>query len=626
MGRVVRTTHRPRRALQHVESGPETRGNERKERSLARSDSTIQTALNLFHAGETDRAKESLVTFLKRFPAEAPALRTLAMIHGALNEDQQALAAISRAAAIEPRNVEYRFMRANVLMLLKKYKDAAEEYRTVIKLAPQESAPYDALARCLISLEEAAAALEIYERSLALFPDNEDAYKRMATTLSIIGRIDDSLAVTRRGLSRLPRSTALLEQLCYNSNFAPCTQPQDLRNEHAALGDLVRTSSTRSATTRSPDRSANRPLHVAFISSDFIGHACSFFLEGLLSNLDHARVRPFMFHTRDAHDAVTARLASYGTFRHLPTPSPDSLAAACDADQIDIAIDCCGWTDNNTLRAFVPRLAPVQATWLGYPNTTGIPTMDFRIVDAITDPPGAESHATERLVRLPRTFISYLPPRDAPDPAAIPAPHAQNPSGGIVFGSFNRVTKVGPDAMNAWARVLLAVPNSTLLVKAQVASGLVQRQFLERMASFGVSSERIRTCEYTDAFGSHMPMYRRMDIALDSFPYNGTTTTCEALWMGVPVVALAGNCHRARVGASLLTSVGLTDLLATDIDGYVRAAKSLAEDRPRLQQLHTGLRARMAASPLCDHAAYARDFESALHTMWQTFLDGGISP
>jgi predicted O-linked N-acetylglucosamine transferase (SPINDLY family) len=251
----------------------------------------------------------------------------------------------------------------------------------------------------------------------------------------------------------------------------------------------------------------------------------------------------------------------------------------------------------------------VQATWLGYPNTTGLAAMDYRLTDAIADPPGlTDEFHSERLIRLPGGFLCYRPPDDAPPVVSPPV----RDRGFVTFGSFNHPAKLSDATVEAWADLLERVPASRLLLKYRVFEDAATRRFhQDRFAAAGLSLDRLDLVGHIDDAQGHLAAYGRVDIALDPFPYNGTTTTCEALWMGVPVVTLAGTRHAGRVGASLLHRIGLGELVATDGLAYTAIAAGLAADADRLATLRSGMRERVGGSPLVDGAAFARSVEAA---------------
>lgn len=557
---------------------------------------------------------------LQRSPSDPQANKYLAMFHGGLHEDEQALVFITRAALAAPNDPEIQFILGNVAMILRKYKEGVRAYSAVIRLNPDSLNAYDGLGKCLLSLGDYDGAMQAYEKAIARAPDNEDIYYRMGVALAVVGRVEEALAAARRGLERLPGSLPLLEFITYNQNFKDGVDPIAHRRDHERLGSVVAARANRAVRPFSNDPDPERPLRVAFLSGDFVLHACAFFLEGPLRAFDRARLVPYLYSAREQLDPYSERFKALGEWRNvfgLPNERLDELARA---DGIDVLVECAGWTDRAIMFACTPRVAPVQATYLGYPNTTGLPSVDYRIVDWKTDPEGAEAHCTERLVRLPQSFLCYRPYEKGTGPFDDRPPSAT--SGGVTFGSFNRVTKICDSARRVWAEILKRTPGSRLMVKIQIASGEVTANFTRKLEALGVARDRVVGADFVEKTGDHFPMYRRMDIALDSFPYNGTTTTCEAMWMGVPVIALAGQTHRARVGVSLLESVGVPELIAKTEKEYIDLAVALAGDRPRLAEYHRTLRARMSASPLMDAPGFARDFERAIRTMWKSWCEG----
>jgi predicted O-linked N-acetylglucosamine transferase (SPINDLY family) len=292
------------------------------------------------------------------------------------------------------------------------------------------------------------------------------------------------------------------------------------------------------------------------------------------------------------------------------------------ADRIDILVDLAGHTGDNLLPLFARRAAPVQVGWLGYPDTTGLAAMDYRIVDALSDPPGeADALASETLVRLPRPFLCYRPTADLPPVAAGPLADGKP----MTFGSFNTAMKLNDPLFDAWGEILRAVPEARLLLKAkQFASPRSRARVLDALAARGVAPERVTVLAFAPTLGAHLDLYGGIDLALDTFPYNGTTTTCEALAMGGPVLGVKGDRHCARVGESLLAAAGLAEeFLAKDIGDYVRRAVGFAARRGDLAAWRLGLRQRLLASPLCDEAGFVAALEDAYRAMWRTWCESG---
>ena len=320
-------------------------------------------------------------------------------------------------------------------------------------------------------------------------------------------------------------------------------------------------------------------------------------------------------------DGATGRLkALCDGWRDTAGVGDEALAGRIRDDGIDILIDLSGHAAPNRLPVFALKPAPVQVTWLGYPATTGLAAMDYRLVDAVTDPGGgaADRAATEALVRLPDGFLCFQPPA-ASGVRAAPFREA----GRVSFGSFNNLNKAAPPVIALWAELLGRVPGATLTLKDwRLEYPDVRRQIEAEFAGLGVAPERLELLAWTGDRAGHLEAFHRLDIALDPFPYNGTTITCEALWMGVPVVSLVGDRHAGRVGASLLTRIGLEELVAGDEEAYLRIAAALAADPGRLARLRLGMRERLLASPLCDAAGFARRIERAYRIMWRRWCRG----
>jgi predicted O-linked N-acetylglucosamine transferase (SPINDLY family) len=333
----------------------------------------------------------------------------------------------------------------------------------------------------------------------------------------------------------------------------------------------------------------------------------------LLAGHHRERVEVTCYSLTAVEDEVTRRVRSLPVrWRSLAALSDAQAAAEIRADGIDILVDLAGHTAGNRLAIFAYKPAPVQVTWLGYPDTTGLSTMDFRITDAVADPAGAEALHTETLWRLPGGFLCYEPSADAPAVGGLPALER----GFVTFGSFNAPAKLSPSCVRLWAALLGAVPGSRLLLKAGAfADGEMRGRVVAAFAERGVGAEQILFRGYAESAAEHLAAYNEVDIALDTFPYNGTTTTCDALWMGAPVLTLCGRTHAARMGASLLTAVGMEGWVAETAADFVRIGQAWAADLAGLAAMRTGLRGRMAA--VTDREAFATRLEAAFAGMWK---------
>ena len=364
-----------------------------------------------------------------------------------------------------------------------------------------------------------------------------------------------------------------------------------------------------------------RRLRIGYVSADFREHSVARFLKPLLLARDHEAFEVFCYSAVVNPDSMTRQFQGLADhWRNATGLSDGNLAEKIHDDCIDILVDLGGHTAGNRLPMFARKPAPIQVTWLGFPGTTGLASIDYRLVDPITDPQdNGDDLASETLFRLADGFLCYGPPDDSP--TILEERHLNTT---LTFGSFNNPAKLSATTIDTWSALLAQLPHARLLLKGRPFDDATGRaRFLNAFLHRGIDRERIDFVGYLSSSTEHLALYRQVDIALDPFPYNGTTTTCEALWMGVPVVTLCGDRHSGRVGASLVTQLGLRELIARDVQHYVDIAAALAADRKRLAELRLGLRRRMAASSLCDGPAFARKIEAAYRTMWRMWCTTG---
>jgi predicted O-linked N-acetylglucosamine transferase (SPINDLY family) len=377
--------------------------------------------------------------------------------------------------------------------------------------------------------------------------------------------------------------------------------------QHAASlgGAAVRYESVR-------DRHAR--LRLGFVSRDLGQHPVGFFLVRVLENLDQARQETICYSDRIVKDGLTHRLHAAATqWRDVLGISDQRLAEQIRADRIDILFDLAGHTAYNRLLVFARKPAPIQITWIGYEGTTGLAVMDYLIADRHVVPQGSEPYYREQVLRMPDGYLCYDPPAAAPPVGPLPS----STKGFATFGSFNNLAKITPEVVAVWAQILRRAPNSRLVLKYQgLGDPTVKRRYLELFAMHNVEPKRLELLP-SSSYTEYLATYHEVDVALDPFPFSGSATTCDALWMGVPVVTCPGATFASRHSLSHLSNVGLTETIACDLDQYVEWAVSLVTDLPRLAALRAGLRQRMAASPLCDGKRFAAHWTSMLHHVWQ---------
>jgi len=499
------------------------------------------------------------------------------------------------------------FNYGTALMHCARFEQGRDQFSSALRYRPDSIAALTNLAGAHVNLGNPCSAEEAFRRILALRPDYPTAWVNLGVALADQGRIGEAIEALQRGFDLAPDDPAARNNLLLHLNYA-CTDGLGLADIHQTL------CAPSPSLPRKPMPDARgRRIRVGYVSNDFRGHSVAYFLVGILATHDRGAFEITCYSLTHAPDRMTAnfvRMADH--FVDLSTCSDAEAAGRIEADQIDILVDLGGHTSGGRIGIFSFRPAPIQVTYLGYPATTGCPFIDFRMVDALTDPEGSEPFATEQLVRLPAPFLCYTPNAASPDIAPLPA----LANGHITFGSFNQSAKISDETLDLWSRVLTGVPDSRMFIKARAfADARVCDQFLQRFAERGIDASRLTFSGLIANPQEHLAAYGRVDIALDTFPYHGTTTTCEALWMGVPVITLIGGLHAARVGYTILTAVKLEGLATTSENDFVALAAAFSEDRSQLASLRSHLRMVVANSPLCDRVRFTRGLEDAYRKM-----------
>ncbi|MCE9620018.1 MAG: hypothetical protein K8R92_08910 [Planctomycetes bacterium] len=448
---------------------------------------------------------------------------------------------------------------------------------------------------------------------------NNEANKRHTQ-----GQIQEALDLYELAMLLAPDKAMIHSNFLMVLNYMPSPDMAAIFAAHRAFGELHESGRLKPAVIGpgAPRGGASTggeaKIRVGYVSSDFREHAVAHFIEPVLAAHDRSTFELFAYYHHTAVDDVTRRLQTLvPNWRSLVGKSDDEIAKMVRDDHIDILVDLAGHAGLNRLPVFARKPAPVQVTWLGYPNTTGLTAMDYRITDAFADPPGmTEAFHTEKLVRLPGSFSCYRGPEKCPEVGPLP----RLKSGQITFGSFNIFAKITPEVIAVWARILKRLPTAKLFLKYRdLDTPTMTQSILGNFRRHGVDAAQLRIMGDDPSHFTHMERYNSVDIGLDPFPYNGTTTTCDALWMGVPVVTLAGVSHVGRVGVSQLSNIGLPELIAKSKDDYVEIAVRLAGDVPRLTELRAGLRPRMLASPLSDIPRFTKNLEAAYLEMWKAY-------
>lgn len=577
------------------------------------SDAALQRALKDAQEGRLAGALAAVRVMVRARPRDAAATHVLGMLLEQSGEMAQALHHLARSVEMQPDAPSYRNNYANALLGGGRAAEAVLQWNKALELDPSYINAYLGLSLAHAAAGDTAAAIDAGRKGLAIKGDWPRLAHNLANALEDSGRMDEAYQLLQQVVQQHPGDPVIRSRALQAMNYMdiPPAQVAAAHREYAQC--LPRDAAEHRART---DPDPERKLRVGIISGDLRTHSVAYFIEPIISR---------------APADVSLRVISTGAAREgdpmrarLKDASPEWVDASGVNDAtldriiresaIDVLVECGGHTSGGRLTALDRAPAPVIVTAIGYPNTTGHPAVGWRIVDSVTDPQGSEALCTEKLLRLDPCFLCYTPPSHGP------APSMPGSDCGICFGSFNLASKVSARTVGLWRDVLAMVPGSRLILKSKsIADAGMRKALTDRLVAGGIPAGRVECIDYAKDLGDHLACYSRVHIALDTTPYGGTTTTCEALWMGVPVVSLQGDCHASRVGASLLHASGHGEWVARDAREYAAIAAKLAADHGKLGELRSGLRGQLEASALCDGDAYARRFYGALRSAWRTW-------
>lgn len=580
----------------------------------ARPATLVNLGESLRRAGRPGEARRWLQAALSLSPMLPEAHANLGLAWMDLGHLGEAEKSARRATALKPDDPMGFNGLGMVLASAGKMEGAEAAFRHALSLAPDSVAALNNLGMLLQDFGLHGEAEACFRRVLALDPASADAWNNLGTVLQDRGRLDEALECYARALARKPDFVAAFSNRLLALNYAPGIAAEAL---YAAHRDFNARFAPRLPALQSYANRADpdRPLHIGYVSGDLRTHPVATFLEPVLAHRDKERFKVHLYATRPGGDAVTGRLrASADAWGELFGLDDDAAAARIRQDGIDILVDLSGHTAHHRLLVFARKPAPVQAAWLGYLNTTGLEAMDFRITDGRASPRGLfDALHSERLVRLPGCQWCYQPPEAAPDVAPPPSMTA----GHVTFGAFANLAKITAPVVELWSRVLKRIPDARLIVAGRgLRPG--DEEFLRRFAGHGIAAERLELLPYL-SFPDYLAAHARVDVMLDTFPYTGGTTSCHALWMGVPLITMTGTTPPSRGGASLLGAVRLPGFVAASAQDYVELAAEVAANPRKLATLRAGLRKRMLASPLMDAARFTQHLEAAYRAMWSAW-------
>ncbi|QDW49015.1 tetratricopeptide repeat protein [Burkholderia sp. KBS0801] len=586
-------------------------------------------------------------------PDDAEGHCTLGRSLRSMNDFDGAARLFERACEIDPGYAPAWCRLGELRCQQGEYEESLRLCRHAIELDPELADAYNFLGLAYHNLDRMAASELSHRHAIDLNPDDADAHHNLAAALFRLDKLDEAMseyriaqelgvdpvkiqltlgdilwakrdfagavAAFREAVEHDPHRA--YARLLFNMSSSPAFAPEEWVVDAQRYGDYL----ARDARLLSHDReqrarqARGRPLRVGFVSGDLRQHPVGIFLESVLAHLDRTRIEPHAYVTFVVEDDVTARLkAGFASWKKLTCLNRDQAARMIHDDGIDVLVDLAGHTNWSGLPVFAHRPAPVQASWLGFFATTGCRAIDYFIGDPHTLPADEAHHFVEQPWHLPDSYLCFTPP--AYDVAVGPLPMATN--GGVTFGCFGKLTKISDDVIALWSRLLHALPDARLMLKAhELGASDLNRATLERFARHGIGAHQL-ILEGGSPRAEYFNAYNRIDIALSPFPYPGGTTTAEALWMGVPVIGMKGGRFVTHICESLLHAAGMGDWIAADEDAYLAKAIAFARDRDALAALRATLRERTLASPLCDAARFARNLEDAFHGMWARYVAG----
>jgi predicted O-linked N-acetylglucosamine transferase (SPINDLY family) len=530
-------------------------------------------------------------------------------------ELHEAIAAYRKSIVLRPNDAQTHNDLANELRHAGQLDEAIAAYRQAIFLRPDFFQAHSNLGVALTDLGQLDDAVAAFRSAISLMPGYAEAHSNLGNALKDRGELEEAIAAYRQAIALNPNFTAPHDNLLFALHYHPGYDARAIAEEHRRWNRQHAHPLRKLIQAHANDRDPHRRLRIGYVSPDFRDHCQSFFTVPLLSHHDHQNLQIVCYADVLRPDPVTARLQSYADlWRNVVGLTDEQLALQIRQDQIDILIDLTMHMAHNRLLVFARKPAPVQVCWLAYPASTGLGAIDYRLSDPYLDPPGMdESIYSERTVRLPDTFWCYDPLGGRNIPVnTLPALQA----GFVTFGCLNNFCKINDDVLILWAQVLRQVPNSRL--KLLASHGNHRRRTLDRLSEEGIAANRVEFVPRQSHQG-YLELYHRIDLALDTFPYNGHTTSLDSFWMGVPVVTLVGQTAVTRAGWCQLSNLGLTELAAHTPEQFVRIAAELAADLPGLSELRRTLRSRMEHSPLMDAPRFASNVEAAYRQMWHTW-------
>ena len=572
----------------------------------------INLASVLQEQGKLDAAIEHYRYALALKPDNANVYSNMGTVFQKQGKLDAAVESCHKALSLKPDFAEAHGNLGVVLQAQGKLDAAVESYHRALLLKPDFTEALNNLGAVLLTQGKLDAAVESYQQALLLKPDYVEAHGNLGNALKDQGKLDEAIEHYHEALLLKPNYAEAHSNLLFALNFHPGMPREEVYRAAQKYEALIGVPLHPAWPIHGNERNPHRRLRVGYVSPDFRRHAVAYFAESILSNHDKSQVEIYCYAEVMREDEVTGRFRQLADHWHSTVGLHDDAVAQMILEhQIDILVDLAGHTAKNRLLTFARKPAPVQITYLGYPGTTGLSAMDYRLTDQYADPVGvAEAYYSEHLLRLPGSLWCYRPSADMPEASPLPA----LARGYLTFGSFNSFNKIDEPTLILWAELLRALPTSRLMMLT-VPEGATRLRLVSRFAEFGITAQRLEFHGSLPAIEFHRK-FLEVDLTLDPVTVNGATTTCESLWMGVPVMSLVGERFLTRAGLSILNTAGLADFAAASPEDYIRIATHLADNLPLLAEIRAGLRAHVAASPLIDEVGFTRNLENLYREVW----------
>jgi predicted O-linked N-acetylglucosamine transferase (SPINDLY family) len=564
--------------------------------------------------GQLKKALKLCEALFVVYPEHPRVLQGLGLLrYRTLGDRQEAERLLRKAIQLKPDFADA-YNNLGLVMHNAALQDEAEElFRTAVKYNPNGYKALTSLATVLITKDQIQEAQKLCERALLLNPKHPLIYQNLASIMLAYGKADEAIMYIRKSM-KIMKTFSADSQLLFVMNLVPSLTQKDIFVESVRWGRKYSQNYYKKNRGHLNSNLPERIIRIGYVSGDFKLHPVTFHLKPVLAAHNKNRFEIFLYNSFPHVDKLTEELSEYASiYRDISSLSDDKVEALIRMDGIDILVDLAGHTAFNRLGLFVRKSAPIQVAWLGYFNTTGLSTIDYMISDLNTTPLGDDEFFSEQLYRLPNCRFCYQPMPIAPDVASTPA--LQN--GYLTFGSFNAIQKITPTVIALWSRLLLMIPDARIILKSKFFKDtIIKDDFLCKFLAHGISAKRIElrpSSSYVDMLAE----YGDIDIALDTFPYNGGATTCEALWMGVPVVTLEGGTPISRQSKAFLYTIGNPEWVASNAEEYIEIIQHLTANVNVLQLIRSGLRQKMDSSPLCDGKTFTGQLEATYRQMWQ---------